>query len=275
MAISNGVEIAPFPLSHNEEFDHSINERNNVRWLNASDTCERDVMIKKMAVAILFLMNISALGYTFYYISCCYSIASEALVVTPFITGILAALMLLKLPTCGVTGDNYKNLTNPVLILGHIIATCLFFPVVLLKNYLDFNNYSDPYVVHKVRRDLLEQPFSFVLENYSGKIANLGKYGLLQEELVEEFTNLCITYSQTVENYRLLLNEYPEIEETELLPSDLKNDLEQAEEEWQKFKLKLALPDPSLPSPTFSWWQRTSYSFGKLFPDDEEVAKAT
>lgn len=241
------------------------------RWEECSQTCPRDLLAKKSVLTLIFFANIGALSYLFYYLSSHYSIPSEALFVAPFVSGVLAALVLLRLPTCGINSRNYSNLTNPALVLGQVIAALLFFPVVILKNYFDLNDYSDPYEVHKIKIELLENDFSEIIQNYSPRIDNLRRYGLLTEDIANDFIQYCTKYKQPIEDYLILVEEHPEIEGTEKIPQALQITLSDARASWAGIKEKLDLPEPELPIPSFSLCQRLHHSFARLFPNERSL----
>jgi hypothetical protein len=240
-----------------------IEVNQNQVWNEKAPICTRDQRIKKVAYTILCLMNLAGIIGLLTYITMHYPIPSieGAYFLTPFIGGVIAALLLLKIPTYGVNHMTYKNLTNLPLIISECLALLFFGPTVVMKNYLDWNDYADPYEAARIKREIETLPFEEALSKYGPRVSNLERYGYITLQQATEFQALYQTYKTDLKAYEILVRKNPEIKENRHLPQVLEARLTAGRTAWNDFKGGLALPrpDPVEPKVTCCDWLPSFY----------------
>ena len=242
-------------------------------WNERAPNCTTDLRIKKFVYALICLMNLAGIVGLLTYITMNYPIPSieGAYFLTPFIGGVIAALLLLKIPTYGINHMTYKNLTNLPLLVSEGIALLFFGPTVLARNAIDWNDYADPYESARIKREIGELPFEEVIVKYGPRISNLEKYGYISKDQAETFKELYENNKEHLKAYEILCRD-PEVKKRRTLPPDLIQALDAAGQTWNMFKQNLRLPEPALRMPTITCWDRLP-SFSYAREANEEVSE--
>lgn len=151
-------------------------------WKAKRSLAKRDFAIRKICITLLLAINLAALGGALYAVISYCPFSSEAIIITPFIVGVVGALAYLKLPRFGVDKFNYKNLTNPAVQIGKALTFLFFGPFVLINDRLDDNAYFDAHVAQQISDGLSKWSFEQVSEEYGKHFKNLNKYGFIDEK---------------------------------------------------------------------------------------------
>lgn len=155
---------------------------------------QRDLIIKKIAVGLIGALNLAMLGGAVYFIITYCPISTQALLISPFIVGVLGALAYLKFPTCGINSMNYTQYSNPAVILGKVITYVFFGPYMYASKKCDWTAYHDPIVANKIAHDLDTNSFESLAEEYGKHFDNFAKYGMIPPEYKDALLNLYQEY---------------------------------------------------------------------------------
>lgn len=242
-------------------------------WNERAPKCATDLRIKKFVYSLICLMNLSGIVGLLTYITMNYPIPSieGAYFLTPFIGGVIAALLLLKIPTYGINHMTYRNLTNLPLLVSEGIALLFFGPTVLARNAIDWNDYADPYEAARIKREIEELPLEEAIAKYGPRVSNLEKYGYISREQAETFKELYENNKEHLKAYEILCRD-PEVKKRRSLPLELIQALDDAKTTWDLLKGGLRLPEPELRMPTITCWDRFP-SFYYARGANEEVSE--
>ncbi len=165
------------------------------RWQRCSHACIKDLIIKKFVISIIALLNLAALGTSFYYIIAYTSIPTQVVLVSPFIIGVLGALTYLKFPTCGISSGNYRWYVDPLALIGRALAYLFFGPLMYVSNNrIDLTPYHDPFKADDISNDLRKLPFDQLAETYGKHFSNLYIYGFVNRKTNLELKSLYKRY---------------------------------------------------------------------------------
>lgn len=249
----------------------SSNSNPSVSYEKSVSKCTRDLVIKKMALSIIILLNVAALGAIFTYITLYCPIPERPLLISTFVVGVLGALVSLKVPTLGVTGGNYTQFTNPVSLLGRAATLILFGPVLLVIKKIDWTNYADPYVANQVSEELSRLSFKELSPLYGPRIENLKKYGFISQEKAQKLKDLHEHYQKHKKAHDLFLThsknflkEITDDKAENLFLQNLdktKESLEDIESDWLQLKHQIipSLPRPETNIPDYGSWKTRFY----------------
>jgi len=161
--------------------------------LNAPDS-RRDLIIKKVVVGLIALINFAALGAALYFIIAYCPISTQALLISPFIVGVLGALVYLKFPTLGINSMNYSQYSNPAIMLGKGITYLFFGPYMYATKKCDWTPYHDPHVANKIANAINTNSFEDLAKEYGKHFDNFAKYGMIPPEHKEELLAIHAAY---------------------------------------------------------------------------------
>lgn len=230
----------------------------NARWERKSTVSKGDLLIKKVAIFLIWLINMGAICSFFYYLTIYCHIPDKAFFIAPFVSGVLTAMAFLKLPTGGISNGNYRDLTNPALMLGQIATVALFGPTVIMRNYCDWNDYADQQTALEIIKDLKEKPFIVAVETYGKNLSNLSKYGIVSKADREKMEEIYNKYKKDIETYQLLVRRDPKIKESGEYAADLKTKLQEGQEQWALCISAVSWPTLTHIIPKFSYLERFS-----------------
>jgi hypothetical protein len=220
-------------------------------WESKGRNCHIDLTIKQLAIALITLLNFAALGVGFYYLVAYCTIPAQAMLISPFIVGVLAALANLKFPTFGISSGNYSNFLNPLALVGRVAAYVFFGPMMYILNKVDLTPYHDPIKANKVSQDLEELSFEKIADQYGPFFQNLIKYGFIHEKYEQKLQSLYETYVPIKEEILFWKNEGLEncVESKTATRKKLK-----VEKDWKALKesFEYAFPHPNKPKYDFS-----------------------
>lgn len=227
-------------------------------WEERRSSALRDLIIKKVFLNTIFLLNAAGLGIAIYCIVSYCPIPSKALITAPIVGGVVAAIVFLRLPLCGITRRiRYKDISNPAHQLGKVLTILFFGPWLLLKNNIDEMPYHDPDLARVISRELREGTFEKVSEKYGDNFRNLFRYGYIQGippkdliDLHDEFVPIARGFKHTEKTYILNNNE---ADEHHILSKKKK----EIEDIWENIKNRFTedLPFPLAPHHDHSSWK--------------------
>jgi len=218
-------------------------------WKHCAPKAQRDLVIKKIAVALIALINFGALGVALF---CCISylpVPTQALLASPFIVGVLASLTYLKFPTLGIDSWNYTSFLNPGNMIGRGLTYLFFGPLMFAIQRIDWTAYHDPVCANKISKDLENNSFEKIAHEYGKHFSNLFKYGFIDKKHASELKNLYCDYKPI--QYELNFWKKEHLEDCE----EAKQALEQKEvfeSRWLKLKETIQFPYPKKPKYQFS-----------------------
>lgn len=219
-------------------------------WELNAPKSQRDLIIKKLAIAIIAALNLAVLAGALYFIITYCPMPTEALLVSPFIVGILGALAYLKFPTCGINSMNYSQYSNPATIAGKTLTYIFFGPYMFAAKKCDWTAYHDPCVANKIAKDLETKPFEYLAKEYGKHFANFSEYGMIPPQFKQDLVNL---YS----NYRPIKKalKYYKSKGLEWLPrvETLTNRKNKIEKDWEVLRERILpyLVFPEIPEQDF------------------------
>ncbi len=228
----------------------------NTLWETHSPTCGTDLVLKKIAVAIIGLLNLAALGTALYYIISYCPIPSQAIVASPFIVGVLGALTYIKFPTCSITEKNYTSYVNPTALIGKGLAYLFFGPLMYAVKHIDWTPYHDPICATRVSNDLKELPFDQVTRKYGDNFNNLIRYGFIPEDKRVELQHLHKEYQPIKDAVDFWQQE--KMEKSEVYAQAMVNQAA-IEEKWTDFKQNTVHPFPSPDLPDYDFTQSSTH----------------
>ncbi|MCC5833011.1 MAG: hypothetical protein JJU12_08235 [Chlamydiales bacterium] len=164
-------------------------------WEIRAPKARRDFIIKKIAIAIIATLNFSVLAAALYLILTYCPISTQAMIASPFIVGVVAALTYLKFPTCGVSTLNYTQYSNPATILGKIVTYIFFGPYMYAVKRCDWTLYHDLETAHLIADYLKNKSFEVLADKYGKHFRNFAKYGMIPPENEKELINLYNSYA--------------------------------------------------------------------------------
>jgi hypothetical protein len=171
--------------------NNATNNSTPTRWQQQQNVARRDFWAKNISAYALLLFNVFVLGGALYCIIQYCPLPTEALLASPFIGGVLVALVYLKVPTCGIKSGNYKNLVNPTHMLG-LVSACLFFaPLMYALKCIDLTPYHDPITANLISDDISKEPLANIASSYGRHATHLVKYGFIPPDKREPFSTLC------------------------------------------------------------------------------------
>ncbi len=187
------------PDEEDETFRLDRLDKNNARVKNRKYAAITEIWLKRMFYLVALGLNLGVLAGIglVIYMYCPTFIPNEALLVSPFVGGVLAALISLKLTTWGVTPTNYQSYSNPLSLMGRGLTMALFGPLLYLKYKIDWTDYSDPYVANGVSHDLGTKSLEEITLRYGSSISSLRRAGIVKpnearrlKKLVKEYKPL-------------------------------------------------------------------------------------
>ncbi|MFC2049531.1 hypothetical protein ACFLR2_02515 [Chlamydiota bacterium] len=219
-------------------------------WEAQAPRSATDLAVKKIAVALIALVNIAALGIALYYIVSYCPIPSKALLASPFVVGVLGALAYLNFPTCGISSMNYTNYVNPATLVGKGLAYLFFGPLMYSVNHIDWTPYHDRIRANRISLDLETLPFDEVADKYGKNFGNLVKYGFINETHEQELKELYEAYKPVKEATAFWKQEGMETCEQAKMVQDKRTKLQTR---WDTFKkgTKYNFPKPDMPEYDF------------------------
>jgi len=225
------------------------------QWELKTFNAQRDLIIKKVVIALIALLNFVALGTVLYFIISYCPVPTQAILVSPFIVGVLAALAYLKFPTFGVSSVNYSNYLNPTSLIGRGLAYLFFGPLMYAISKLDWTPYHDPIRANKISKNLEELPFYKLAEEYGLHFDNLIKYGFIPEKNEEELIALYEEYLPIKKEIDFWKEEgLEECAESK----EAQEKKERLEEKWLDLKNKFDFSFPHPPKPILDFSKRTT-----------------
>ena len=234
-------------MAVNPSFSNKSVSDYSTNWELSAPKSKIDLLIKKIAISIIALANFAMIGAVLYYIIMYCPIPTQALLVSPFIAGTLAALAYLKFPTLGVRSENYSSYLNPTYLVGKIVTYILFGPLTYAIETTDLTAYHDPIEANKISRDLEELSFDQIADQYV--FDNLIKYGFIQESKKGDVLDLRQKYA--AQKKALAFWKQADKEGREVL--DIQNQVKAIDDEWQDLKNTFEpFPHPKNPSYDFS-----------------------
>lgn len=210
-------------------------------WELKAPLARRDLIIKKVAISVIALLNFAALGVALYYIIAYCPVPNQALLISPFIVGVLAALANLKYPTFGVSSMNYSAYLNPTSLVGRAIAYLFFGPFQYAINKIDWTPYHDPIVANKISRHLEKKKFEEIAADYGKNFDNLTNYGFIHPNFLPELKELYKAHR--AEKYELEFWKKEESEDCQEAQAAVKRK-EKLEERWEAMKARFIHPFP-------------------------------
>jgi hypothetical protein len=246
-------------------------------WEINSPKSKRDLIIKKIAITLIAIINLAALGAIFYLIVSYCPISTQALLISPFIVGVLGTLVTLKFPTFGINSMNYTQYSNPSTILGKIITYFFFGPYMYATKKCDWNVYHDPHTANLISNDLATASYEEIDKKYSKHFNNFAKYGIIPPEFKKDLNSLSKEYKPIKTALKFYhkknLGWHEKI-------SDLNDQKEMIEQKWAVLRDKIHpyLSFPKLPEKDFGdsftkWGTKIEDTFYKP-PFQEDPDKA-
>jgi hypothetical protein len=220
-------------------------------WELNAPKSQRDLMIKKLAIAIIAALNLAVLAGALYFIITYCPMPTEALLVSPFIVGILGALAYLKFPTCGINSLNYSQYSNPATIAGKTLTYIFFGPYMYAAKKCDWTVYHDPRVANKIAKDLETKSFEYLAKEYGKHFANFAEYGMIHPEFKQELLNLYHNYKPIKKALKYYESKGLEWHSRVETLTVRKNGIESRWEVLRE-KIMLRLVFPEIPEPDFS-----------------------
>lgn len=248
-------------MSAVESSNSPISSKWNVKtWDGHVETCKRDLIIKKIALALLVLLNLAGIAGLCTYIVLYSPISQSAIevscLITPIIIGVFAAFSMLKIPTFGFTSYNYKQVLNPITTIVKIATLALIAPVYCMVQHVDFTDYADHFEAKNIVKEIEIAKFDKVMEVFGPRIDNLVKYGYISQTNGTAFEKI---YSQA----EPLLAAKEDLKNRERVKDAFKENFDQLqvqlqplEKEWEELKSSILpdLPNPEVPNPDFTKW---------------------
>lgn len=236
----------------------------NERWAKKAPACLRDLILKKIALIITALLNFAALGTILYYTVTYCPVPAQAVLVSPYIVGVLGALTYVKFPTFGISYITYTNYSNPLSLMGRAITYLFFGPYMYLVERLDVTPYYDPFVADEVSNNLEKWPFDQIANTFGRHFSNLTHYDFIEEVHTDTLQELYEAY-KPLRDARLFYREGT--------AERIKTEAEIGElgDKWNDLKQNFRLPHPEKPPLNFSetstkiWVKLRSYC---CFPPD-------
>lgn len=232
---------------------------NNYWELNKS-IARRDLIIKKIALVVIALINFAILGAVLYAIIAYCPLPAEALLVSPFIFGVLGALVYLKFPTLGVDQKNYSQFTNPTILLGKMLTYLFFGPYMFTLDYCDLTAYHDPYVANKISNDFRERSFEKLEEKYGDRFSNIIKYGIILPTFKDELLEIKKDYRPIKQDWSYYKEQGGGCKNYE---SKLKQQKADIERRWQELQEKMKCY-PELSPPTYDFTSLSTRAWYQL-----------
>lgn len=239
-------------------------------WELKSPKAQRDLIIKKIAIAIILMANLAGIATGIYFLTLHFTIPTQALIASPFIVGVLGAIAYLKIPTLGVTKDNYTQYSNPALVIGKILAYLFLGPVTLFAKNTDFYPYHDPYFAERVSQELSKEKFDFVAKKYGPHFDHLVDYGFIPENYRDDLLSIYREYKPVRRGLDFYEKEYGKAKKFPHIkwrgqPGELKDAEDQILNRWNLLKgnFQKYLPHPEQPKKEFS--SLFKYKFAQFF----------
>jgi len=219
-------------------------------WDTYSNHCNRDLIIKKIALCTIAAINVGGIAALLTYVCLHYSIPTTALVVSPIIVGVLGALSFLNVPTFGVSRINYTEFTNPAILFSRCVTVILLGPVVYTIRTLDWTQYGDPFVAHRIAEDFKNDDMETLLSKYGPSLSNLEKYGFFSPEHGQELKKIYQEVRPHIEEKSFFKEEQASEKSIEPIQHKINVQIEK----WQQLKEGMVneLPNPELPQVDFT-----------------------
>ncbi len=220
-------------------------------WELRAPDAKWDLVVKKVAVCAVAILNLAALGAVLYYIIAYTSVPSQALLISPFVVGVLIALANLKFPTFGLSARNYTDYLNPASMIGRGLAYLFFGPLVYTVERIDWTPYHDPFKANKISNDLEKLSFEKIADEYGENFDNLIAYGFLPFNEKEGFMELYELYEPLKKEIAFYKKEgLEECQES----VEAKDAIKLLETKWGNLREKFLdqLPRPDMPKYNFS-----------------------
>jgi hypothetical protein len=148
-----------------------------------TDLASRDLIIKKIAFAIITLINCGIIvGVYTYLVMYDVDIPTKPLLLASFAIGVVGAFMSLKSEMFATAASSLYG-DGPT-IIGQL-ATYLFFgPTEYIYRNLDWTNYGDVMVIDAIADDFSQGTLAKVCEKYEKNLSNLQRYGFIDDKMV-------------------------------------------------------------------------------------------
>lgn len=231
---------------------HSTSNQKNL-WIEHSGKCQRDLIVKKIACAIIVGANLAALGALLYYVVLYCPISTEVMVIAPIVGGVLGAMTYLKIPIKLIDDNNYESYSTPAFVTARFLTFLCFAPIVIAIRNMDWTNYADPYVAHRIAGEIKNSDktnFEEVLLKQGSRVHNLKRYGFISKDKAIELKTLYRDAKPFLLAKQFLIKE--KAPQKNIIEIETK--LCQFSERWDTFKSSAApsLPDLTPAIPQFS-----------------------
>lgn len=152
-----------------------VNLNSNQKYENLISSAQRDLIIKKIAFAIITTINFAIVLGAFAYVVYEVSLPTKPLLVASFVLGLVGAGFAL-------IGKNVKiQGSSPTSIASSILNRIFFGPTVYLYNKIDWTPYHDPMVANGIYEEIKHFTFEEFEAKYGLNFGNLVKYGFIDQ----------------------------------------------------------------------------------------------
>lgn len=221
----------------------------NQLWQQRSPQCHYDLRIKKILFTILCLINIAAIAGLLAYLTMNHTIPplDGAYTLLPFVGGIIAAIVLLKIATFFDYHLKYRILSNVPLLLYEIVALLLVGPSKLTYLATDWTEYHDRREANQISHDLETKKFEESMYLWGPRIDKLEKYGYLTEDNASALKALYQKNREYVEEYHDTIADAKYKNKAPQLALAVITNLQSANNEWNLLKAQITLPKFNVP----------------------------
>jgi len=221
----------------------------NDNWSEKAKICGRDLVIKKIAITTIGLINLACLGTALYCLVAFTLVPAEAVIISPFIVGVLGVLAYLKFPSFGIASESYANLLDPFQAIAQTLTFISFGPLMLTIKVIDLTPYNDPFKADTISTTLEKENFETVYQTHGKHFKNLTKYGFVPPGNYKDFLNLkkeYITLKRALDFYKAELAE----EDATRIRKEV--EYGQFEQRWMELRARIQFPHPEKPELDFS-----------------------
>ncbi|MCH9625475.1 MAG: hypothetical protein S4CHLAM123_06490 [Chlamydiales bacterium] len=225
------------------------NKSVNDNWSEKTKVCGRNLAIKKIAIITIGLINLACLGTVLYCLVAFTLVPTQAVIIAPFIVGVLGVLAYLKFPTFGIASESYANLLDPFQAIAQTLTFFSFGPLMLTIKMIDLTPYNDPFKANAISTTLEKENFETVYQTHGKHFKNLTKYGFIPLENSKDFLKLKEEYiplKRELEFYKVESTE----EDITRICSEVKYG--QFEQRWMELRARIQFPHPEQPELDFS-----------------------
>lgn len=230
-------------------------ERNKINVYKA----RLELLAKRIFLFVSILLQACVLAGVLAVVLLYCPIPHEALLISPFIAGILTALALLHVPTFNISAFSYHYYTNPTSLLGNILTLIFFGPLIYLKAKTDWTNYGDPIIANGIHEDLTNESFEKIYLSYKSRFSNLKRYGYITQDQYLRIRDINIVYKDLFAAKKIFdqpFDETKKLDETDTPFGRqyryLTEEIARLEKRWEGIQeeLKESLPQPPAPDLT-------------------------